>query len=189
MHGERAARIPVPSLIVFNYQAPYAGLAVLRTIPRPLRHRIAVAADAEAWTARRRWQGALIALAVQAFPMAKRGPAVRRSLEEALRWLADGYAVMLSPEGAPSMAEEPGPFLRGVGLLATRSGVPVVPFLVEAYSALYPDRDVGFPWLPARRGRARVVCGEPLTVPPGATYDEATELVERAVLGLRSRGS
>ncbi len=187
VHPERAPRIPVPSLIVFNYQAPYAAVAVLRTIPRPLRHRIAIAADADAWSGLRRWQGWLAALGAQAFPMMKGGGPVRSSIEEAARWLADGYAVMLSPEGAPSMREEAGPFLRGVGLLAVETGLPIVPFLLEGYSSLYPRHDVPFPWLPEHNGTARVTVGEPVGIPPGATPAEATELTRRAIFGLRMR--
>ncbi len=184
VHGGRAAAIPLPSLIVFNYPAPYAALAVLRTIPRRLRHRVAVAADADAWSRDRRWQGALIALAIQAFPMARGGRGVRASLEEAARWLAEGYAVLIAPEGGPSMSEEPGAFLGGVGLLATRLGVPIVPFRIEGYAALYPVHDVPFPWLPRRSDRARVIVGEAIAIPPGMSAADATEMARRAVLAL-----
>lgn len=183
VHPERASRIPIPSLIVFNYQAPYAAVALMRAIPRSLRHRIGIAANADAWSSARRWQGWLIALGVQAFPMVKSGGAVRGSIAEVARWLDDGYAVMLSPEGAPSMAEEPGQFLRGVGLLAVEMGVPIVPFRLEGYSGLYPHR-VPFPWFPGRRGRARLIVGEPVTIPRGTTYPQATELTKRAIFEL-----
>lgn len=187
VHPERAARIPLPSLIVFNYQAPYAAMTFLRTVPRAPRHRIAIAADADAWSGGRRWQGWLVALAVQAFPMAKSGGASRGSVLEAVRWIEDGYAVLLSPEGGPSMGEEPGEFLRGVGLLAVETGVPIVPFRVEGYSSLYPRHHTPFPWLPERRGTARLIVGEPVTIPAGTTYSEATELAKRAIFAIDAR--
>lgn len=185
VHPERAARIPTPSLIVFNYQAPYVGLAVLHVIPRRVRRRIAVAADASAWSGSRRWQGRLIELAVGAFPMAKSGRGIRTSLERMRHLLNDGHAVLLSPEGTPSMSEDPGTFLTGVGLMAVATGVPIVPFRIEGYSFLYPRYDPGFPWLPIRRGRARLFVGEPLAVPPGADRHQVTELARRAILELR----
>ncbi len=184
VHRERAASIPIPSLIVFNYQAPYAAITLLRAMPRRLRHRVAIAADADAWSSERRWQGWLIALGVQAFPMVKTGGASRGSIEEAARWIDDGYAVLLSPEGGPSMGEEPGGFLRGVGLLAVETGVPIMPFRLEGYSTLYPRHHTPFPWLPERRGNARLIIGEPFRLPEGTTYAEATELAKRAIFAI-----
>ena len=185
VHPERIAAIPTPSLIVFNYQAPYAALLFLRSIPRALRHRIATAADAEAWSSGRSYQGALAALAVQGFPLVKTGGASRDSLIEATRWIDDGYAVLLAPEGGPSMREETGPFLNGVGMLAVELAVPVVPIRIEGYAALYPRHHTPFPWLPEHRGRARLVVGEPFCVPAGTSYAEATDRARRAVLELR----
>ena len=184
VHRERIASIPTPSLIVFNYQAPYAALLFLRSIPSALRHRIAVAADAEAWSRGRSYQGALVALAVQGFPLVKTGGASRDSLMEATRWIDDGYAVLLAPEGGPSMREETGEFRGGVGMLAVELGVPIVPLRVEGYAALYPRHDTPFPWLPEHRGRARLIIGEPVCVTPGTSYAEATALAKRAVLSL-----
>ncbi len=186
IHAQRAERIPIPSLIVLNYPAPYAALMVLRAIPRSLRHRIATAADAAAWSGRRRWQGALLALVIGAFPLGRTTRTTRAGIASASAWLADGYAVLILPEGGPSMSEEPRPFLRGVGLLATRMGVPVVPFRVEGYAALYPEHDVPFPWLPRRRGTVRLVVGEPFRIPAGTTSEDATELARRAVFALGS---
>lgn len=185
VHAERAARLPLPSLIIFNYSAPYAPLVVLRAIPRPLRHRIVAAADADAWSPRRRWQGRLIAFAVGAFPFSKSGgPGIRSSLAAVLAHLAAGRGVLISPEGGPAMSEEVGPFLEGIGLLAMRAGVPIAPFRLIGYSGLYPGRDPGFPWLPSRRGRVRLIVGEPVHIPPGTSRHDATDLARRAVLGL-----
>ena len=185
VHPERIATIPTPSLIVFNYQAPYAALLFLRSIPRSLRHRVAVAADAEAWARGRSYQGALVALAVQGFPLVKTGGASRDSLIEATRWIDDGYGVLLAPEGGPSMREETAAFLNGVGMLAVELAVPIVPFRIEGYAALYPRHDTPFPWLPEHRGRARLIIGEPFCVPPGTGYAEATALARRAVTTLQ----
>lgn len=182
VHAERATRVPVPSLIVFNYAAPYAPMVVLRALPRTIRRRVVAAADAAAWSPTRQWQGRLIAFVVRAFPFTKSGGAgIRSSLATAQAHLADGRAVLISPEGAPAMSERIGPFLEGIGLLATRAKVPIVPFRLLGYSALYPGRDPGFPWLPSRRGHVRLIVGEPLLLPEGLSRRDATALARRAV--------
>ena len=184
VHPERAAAIPLPSILIFNYQGPYAALAVLRALPPRIRARVAIAVDARLWEGRDRWQGTLGALAVQAFPFVKSGGAVRSSLEELGRWLDDGYAVIMSPEGNPEIDGELLPFLGGTGLMAVEMRVPVVPFRLEDYHRLFP-RDPRFPYLPNRRGRARLIVGEPVTFPGGISYQEATERARRALIETR----
>jgi len=184
VHPELAARLPFPSIWIFNYQGPYAALAVLRAVPRRLRDRVAVATDSRLWEGRDRWQGVLAALAIQAFPFVKSGGAVRPSLEEMGRWLDDGYAVIMSPEGNPEQDGVMLPFLGGVGLMAVEMRVPIVPFRLEDYHKLFP-RDPQFPYLPNRSGTARVIVGEPFTVPKTMPHDEASELARRALMETR----
>jgi long-chain acyl-CoA synthetase len=184
VHPERAAEVPLPAILIFNYQGPYAALVVLRALPPRIRSRVAIAADARLWRGRDRWQGLLGALAVQAFPFVKSGGAVRPSLEEFGRWLDDGYAVIMSPEGDPEIDGEILPFLGGTGLMAVEMGVPVVPFRLEGYHRLFP-RDPQFPYLPHRRGRVRLIVGEPLTFPKSMSYREATDRARRALIETR----
>lgn len=181
VHPERTAAISVPAILIFNYQGPYAALAVLRALPDGLRSRIAIAADARLWEGRERWQGMLSALAVQAFPFVKSGGAVRSSLGEMGRWLDDGYGVVISPEGEPELEGRLLPFLGGTGLMAVEMGVPVVPFRLEDYHQLFPN-DPRFPFLPIRRGRVRLIVGEPLSIPRGASYQDATDRVRQALI-------
>jgi 1-acyl-sn-glycerol-3-phosphate acyltransferase len=154
---------------------------LLRAIPARLRSRIAIGADSRLWEGRDRWQGLLAALAVQAFPFVKSGGAVRASLEELGRWLDDGYIVIMSPEGNPEVDGELLPFQGGTGLMAVEMRVPVVPFRIENYHPLF-DRDPKFPYLPRRHGRVRLVVGEPLILPRKASYQDATDRMQRALV-------
>ena len=181
IHPERAAHLPVPSLLIFNYQGPYAPLLMLRVIPPHLRERVAVAVTARVWRGWDRWQGWLAGLGAQGFPFATTGGAARASLEEVSRWLDDGYAVIISPEGGPERGEQLRPFLPGTGLLAVELQVPVVPFRIEGYGRLFRE-ERRFPDLPVRRGTVRLTVGEPIRLPPGLDYIEATERLRRAVL-------
>ncbi len=82
------------------------------------------------------------------------------------------------------MREEPGDFLRGVGMLAVETRVPIVPFRLVGYSDLYPRHDTPFPWLPEYHAHVRLIVGEPVCVPPGASYTEATAAAKRAIFAL-----
>jgi long-chain acyl-CoA synthetase len=186
VHPERAERLPLPSILIFNYQGPYVPLAILRALPPPIRSRTAVAADSQLWHGRGGLQGPLAALAGQAFPFAKTGGEdVRASLVELGRWLDDGYAVIVSPEGDPERDGELLPFLGGTGLMAVEMQVPVVPFRLEDYHRLFPPPGLRWPYLPNRRGRFRLIVGEPLTFPRTMGYAEASERMRSALAGTR----
>jgi 1-acyl-sn-glycerol-3-phosphate acyltransferase len=60
-------------------------------------------------------------------------------------------------------------------------GVPVVPLKVEGYARLFP-RAPQFPYLPNRRGRFRLIIGEPITFSKSIPYEEATERARRALI-------
>ncbi|MER3420779.1 MAG: hypothetical protein C4290_09780 [Chloroflexota bacterium] len=177
VHPERLRCIPLPCIMIFNYQGPYAPLIVLRVLPRRVRHRLKFAVDDRLWRGRERWQGLAAEAGVQAFPFAKRG-AIRASLDEMGRWLDAGYAVIISPEGDSEPDGTLLPFLGGTGLMAVEMQVPVVPFRLEGYHRLFAP-DVPFPYLPERRGRVRLIVGEPVTFPPNTPYEKATRRLEQ----------
>jgi long-chain acyl-CoA synthetase len=186
VHPERAARLPVPSLLIFNYQGPYVPLFILRALPARIRAHVAIAADARLWRGRDRWIGLLGGLAVQAFPFEKSGGTVGASLEQLGRWLDDGYAVIVSPEGNPERDAEVLPFLGGTGLMAVSMQVPIVPFTVEEYWHAFPGLEqIRFPYFPMRRGAFRLVIGEPLIFPKTMPYQEATRLTRQALIETR----
>ena len=132
-----------------------------------------------------RWTRALTLAeaGVQAFPFAKRG-AIRASLDEMGRWLDAGYAVIISPEGDSEPDGKLLPFLGGTGLMAVEMQVPVVPFRLEGYHRLFAP-NVPFPYLPERRGRVRLIVGEPVSFPPGTPYEEATRRLEQVMSTLQ----
>jgi long-chain acyl-CoA synthetase len=157
---------------------------MLRALPPSLRERVAVAVDGRLWQGPDRWQGILAALSAQGFPFVKSGGAIRSSLDELGRWLDDGYAVIISPEGDPERNGELLPFLDGTGLMAVELGVPVVPFKVEGYDRLFSPT-LSFPYLPSRRGRVRLIIGEPIALSGGLSPARATEQIRQAFVETR----
>jgi 1-acyl-sn-glycerol-3-phosphate acyltransferase len=81
------------------------------------------------------WGLRQLVTALGAFPV-DRGAGDRAALETALRVLAEGGALLMFPEGTRHRDEEVHPFLPGVGMLAVRSGAPVVPVAVRGTANL-----------------------------------------------------
>jgi long-chain acyl-CoA synthetase len=123
----------------------------------------------------------LATLFFNAFPLPRREAGAR----EALRYIGDlvshGISILIFPEGERTETGEIGRFQPGVGMMAARLDVPVVPVRLEGL-----DRVLHKHWHMARPGRVSVTFGEPLTL-KGQEYVELAKRVEDAVKGLSSK--
>jgi len=75
----------------------------------------------------------------------RRGESDRVGLETALAALADGEALIIYPEGHRQRDQRVHEFLPGVGMLALRSGAPVVPVAVKGSEQVIDHGRPGFP--------------------------------------------
>jgi 1-acyl-sn-glycerol-3-phosphate acyltransferase len=101
------------------------------------------------------------------------------SVAEIERLLNGGWSVLIFPEGSRSRTGEMAPFKPGIGLVATRTGRPVVPVrIVGLHDVLAPGRRL------PRRGRAEVRFGEPLRALPGEDARAFAARLEAAVRAL-----
>ena len=103
-----------------------------------------------------------------AIPVRRQGVSAS-AIRTAIARLAAGRVVGICPEGGVATGAASvcrgGRIKRGVGLIAVRSGRPVIPcVMLNAHSLLR----VG-PWLPFRRGRLWVAFGEPIQPPRDVT--------------------
>lgn len=98
--------------------------------------------------------------ALHAFPI-QRGTGDRAALKHTLDLLARGEAVTLFPEGTRSETGELGEPEVGIGMIARRSGAPIVPILIVGTDEVLPR---GAKWI--HKGRIRVRIGAPLHLPP-----------------------
>ncbi len=109
---------------------------------------------------RRSWSARCLQL-LHAFPVNRQGVPVR-AIREALARLQRGEIVGMFPEGEIKTGRESvlrgGPIKRGVCLLSARSGKPVLPCIIVGTEKLM---SIG-PWLPFKRGRLWIICGEPV---------------------------
>jgi 1-acyl-sn-glycerol-3-phosphate acyltransferase len=86
--------------------------------------------------------------------------------------------VLIFPEGRRTDHGEIDRFRPGIGMIASKLDVPVIPVRVEGL-----DRILHHTWKMATPGRARVAFGEPMRL-AGDDYDALAKRVEDAVRNL-----
>lgn len=122
---------------------------------------------------------------LNAFPV-KRGSADRASLKRALETLEQGWPLVMFPEGTRSETGELQEAEMGVGMIAYRSGAPVVPAFIDGTNRVMP-KGGGLKLAPIT-----IRYGQPLrfAVPEGtragrAEYEAAARQIMEAIRDLR----
>ena len=120
-------------------------------------------------------------VALGGFPV-DRGAGDREALTTALEVLAQGHVLLMFPEGHRQRDSRVHEFMPGIGMVALRSGAPVLPLAVDGTQRMVRD---GRP----RRTKLRAALGPPipladLTARNSKTYHEATARMHDAVAAL-----
>lgn len=117
-----------------------------------------------------------------AFPV-KRGRADLGAIREAIRRLKRGNIVLVFPEGTRTRDGTIRPLLAGMIVIAQRSGVPVLPMVIDGAYQCWP-RDRRLPTL----GQVRVIYGEviPAEEVRGATPEEMAARLQREMIALQA---
>jgi long-chain acyl-CoA synthetase len=180
-----------PVIFAANHQSHMDTPVILAAMPSRVRYRVATAMAKEFFKAhffpeqhgRKAWftnslNYYLAALFFNAFPLPQREAGARQTLRYIGEILEDGFSVLIFPEGRRSDSGEIDHFRPGIGMIASRLNVPVVPVRIEGLDkVLHPS------WRMARPGRVRVAFGEPLTL-TGEDYEDLARRVEEAVRSL-----
>jgi 1-acyl-sn-glycerol-3-phosphate acyltransferase len=122
---------------------------------------------------------------LHAYPV-QRGSGDRAALKHTLGLLAAGEAVTMFPEGTRSQTGELGEPELGIGMIALRSGAPIVPMAIAGTDDMLP-RGAHF----LKRARVRVRFGKPIPIPapegkPGREeYAAVAKSVMDAIRALR----
>ena len=180
-----------PVIFAVNHQSHFDVPVVLMALPPRLRYRVAPAMAKEFFKAhffpeqfsRSAWATNslnyyLAALFFNAFPLPQREAGTRQTLRYIGDVLQDGYSVLIFPEGQRTDAGEIRPFKAGIGMIASRLDVPVVPVRVEGL-----DRILHHTWKWPKSGPARVAFGAPLHL-GGDDYEQLARQVEQAIRDL-----
>jgi long-chain acyl-CoA synthetase len=109
------------------------------------------------------------------FPIPQREAGARHTLQYIGEVTGSGMSILLFPEGVRSPTGQIKPFRGGIGMIASRLDLPVVPVRIDDVDALMP---VGS--LFVRPGRVRVAFGVPLRL-RGDDYAALAAQVEEAV--------
>ena len=117
----------------------------------------------------------LAALVFNAFPLPQREAGARETLRYMGELLEDGFSVLIFPEGHHTETGEIDRFRPGIGMIASRLDVPVVPVRLQGV-----DRVLHRGWHMARPGKVRVVFGAPMRL-TGDDYEALAKQVEDAV--------
>jgi 1-acyl-sn-glycerol-3-phosphate acyltransferase len=152
---ENLRLVKPPFLLAANHSSHLDTPAILLALPPRLRRRTLVAAAAD-YFFDEAWKGALVALAVGAIAVERERPP-RQSMKLVRRLLADGWNLVVFPEGGRSADGRLHRGKRGIAHLAAASGVPVVPVGVVGTFAALP---AGYHW--PRRAQVEVHFGAPL---------------------------
>ncbi len=180
-----------PVVYAANHQSHMDAPVILAALPPSRRNRVATAASKEFFAAhfhptrnplRSRITNGLnyylAALMFNMFPLPQREAGARAAIRYVGQLIDEGNSVLIFPEGKRTDTGDIASFQPGIGMIASRLRVPVVPVRIEGL-----DRILHQSWRMARPGKARVSFGTPLHL-SGSDYDLLSRRVENAVRAL-----
>lgn len=167
-----------PVIFAANHLSVADNPAVLLALPWRWRLRVATAASEEVMRGRGRVQSFFAALISNGFPISQTG-SVRGGMAYCGRLVRARWSLLFFPEGIRSDDGKLGPFKPGIGLLAARLGVLVVPVHLKG-----TDSVVAKGGSRPHRGYIEVRFGSPILIPADMKYDVATRTIRDAVASL-----
>lgn len=174
---DRLGELEAPAIFVANHSSHLDTLLVLSVLPPRFRHASIVAAGAD-YFFDRGWKAVVSAGLLGAIPM-ERQRVNRQSSEMAADRLAEGWNLIIFPEGGRSPDGWAQPFRAGAAHLWIQSGVPVVPIHISGTRAILPKGTVRL-----RRAPTVVTFGAPVHARAGEDARRFAVRVEQAVAQL-----
>jgi 1-acyl-sn-glycerol-3-phosphate acyltransferase len=166
-----------PAVIVANHSSHLDTPLVLCTLPDDMRRKTAVAAAADyffdTW-----WRATASAIVFNTFPIERRGGKLSATPGDLL---ADGWNVVVFPEGTRSPDGWMERFRMGAAYIAVEQGVPVIPVGIKGSFAAMPR---GRGWPVPGRPTVAVRYGDPLYPAEGETAREFAPRISAAVSAL-----
>jgi 1-acyl-sn-glycerol-3-phosphate acyltransferase len=174
---DRLAHLDEPVIFAANHASHLDAPLVLSLLPDRWRHETVVAGASD-YFFDTRLKAAISALLINAVPI-ERQRVSRDSANQVAALLAEGWSLLIFPEGGRSQDGWGQPHRPGAAWLAARTGLPIVPVHVEGTGRILPRG--------ARRPRpssTRVSFGRPIRPRPGEDPRELAAAVEQAIAAL-----
>jgi 1-acyl-sn-glycerol-3-phosphate acyltransferase len=175
--GDRLDSVRGPVIFAANHHSHVDTPLLLTSLPDRWRHRTVVAAAADYFFTNR-WTSAASALAMGAVPI-ERTKVTRRSADELAALLADGWSLLIFPEGGRSPDGWGQGHRGGAAYLASRTGVPVVPIHLEGTGRIFGKGDKR-----PRPGNTTVTFGHALAPIEGESSTRFAARIEASVAAL-----
>jgi long-chain acyl-CoA synthetase len=188
---EHLADLDGPVIFAANHQSHFDTPVIYDALPPRWRYRVATAMSKQFFDAhffperftRRQWftnslNYYLAAFFFNAFPLTQGGTGTRQTLRYMGEIVEDGFSILIYPEGRRTDEGEIAPFQPGVGMIASRLGIPVIPVRLKGLDKIL-QRHWRFPTV----GRAHVVFGTPISL-TGNDYVAEAQRVADAVRSL-----
>jgi long-chain acyl-CoA synthetase len=177
-----------PVIFAANHQSHMDVPVILAALPGYWRRRVATAMAKEFFKAHffpeqfprktrflKSLEYYLSAAFFNTFPLPQREAGALQTLRYAGDLISNGFSVLIFPEGKRTDFGEIAPFRPGVGMMASRLGVPVVPVRLEGI-----DRVLHQKWKMAKPGPVSVTFGPPMQL-SGDDHEHLAAQVEEAV--------
>jgi long-chain acyl-CoA synthetase len=187
---EHLRNIDGPVVFAANHQSLFDVPVILKALPSTLRYRVATAMAKEIFVStlvgrsvnRRSWGRVgyvLSCLFFNAFPLPQREAGARETMRYIGEIVGDGGAILIFPEGKRTDHGEIAAFKPGIGMIASRLDLPVVPVRLVGL-----DRVLHTGWRWPVRGPVSVTFGAPMRL-AGDDYAALARQVEDAVRSLQ----
>lgn len=166
------------ALFIFNHSDDFDVPILYAALPAKIRRRLSVATGSNIID-----EHPMLAFVIRFFYAGfsfARQPPFRPSLRYVGELVTSGCHILLAPEGQLSENGELGEFKDGIGLLAIKLGVPVVPMRIDGLYGTVPMHST---W-PKRHSNVIVHIGAPLRFGRGEKYRDVTLALRDAVQSL-----
>jgi long-chain acyl-CoA synthetase len=181
-----------PVIFAANHTSHLDTIAIYAALPSKWRKRLAPAMMQEHFRAffekqrlfrKDAWSAGLqymVARAVfNASPLPQQMCGVRRALEYTAERVGNGYCPLVYPEGTRTPHGGLLTFRPGIGMMAIKLGIPVVPIRLEGLFEIFPAHSS---W--PKRGPICVKLGKPLKFSPEIDYQSAARQIEETIRNL-----
>ncbi|MGH9134100.1 MAG: lysophospholipid acyltransferase family protein [Ilumatobacteraceae bacterium] len=168
---------PPPVIFAPNHHSHLDTGLMIRSVPLAWRRDLVVAAAAD-YFFDKHWKATFSALALNAIAI-DREVTGRKSSDMIRDLIADGYSLVIYPEGGRSPDGWGQSFKGGAAYLSSRTGAPVVPVFIDGTGAIF-----GKGMKRPKPGRTKVIFGHPLVPEEGESTRRFNARIEAAVTAL-----